>query len=197
MLDETIEACLAGNFPTNSALAAQHRAWLESQNADKEFCLGCSLVEYQILCALSAAVKPARVLEIGPGMGASSYAVLVGNPDASITQVDILGTRGTTLLTNELKQQVVSYQGTSKGFFQDNTQHFGMAFIDGDHMDPTVSEDIAGCIKWRTPGAVIVAHDIFHKDLDHIEKALSQQAAGAGMCYTAIKTGYHGLGIIY
>lgn len=199
MLDQLIESYVQGNFPSAYFIKNAYLEWEKMKAIDKEFCLGCSEIEYQILAGLVSATRPQTILEIGPGMGASGFSMLGAAPySATLQQVDILDAqRGKFLIGEREKPRVKSFTGTSDAFFEQNSQHFNFIFIDGMHMDPEVSRDIANSLKFRTTGAVIVAHDIFHKDLEHIGVALKNQAAGADKLYAEIKTGGNGFGIIY
>ncbi len=164
---------------------------------DGEVCIGCSLLEYNLLYWLAAAIRPSEILEIGPGWGMSAWAMLLGCPKAKVTQVDIRAGYSTRLIPEYLRSQTQLTVSKSTDFFDKNTQKFDLCLVDGEHMDPTVSSDLRSATKSLTSRGVVVAHDIFHPNLEHIQVSVRKAAEENGRQHVLKSTGFHGIGLIF
>lgn len=137
--------------------------------------------ERRALYQLVASFKPARVLEIGTHIGASTLAIarsLATNsgPGAHLTTVDIadvndpahgafarlgLDSPRASLARAGLSDRVTFIAKPSSEFLRETDDRFDLIFLDGDHAAPAVYRDFAQALNCLTPNGTILLHDFY------------------------------------
>lgn len=158
--------------------------------------VGCTDHEYAILHNLVSAIEPINILEIGPGCGASTLAMLLGC-SAKIQQVTIHPGSGRAAIPTKYHDRITTFYGSSDAFFAQNTKEYNFIFVDGDHEESAVTRDLNSSFNWLAPGGVIVAHDICHPGSRYIDLICSRVAEQKNRSYNAIYTDGNGVGVIY
>lgn len=131
---------------------------------------------------LVRAFRPARVLEIGTHIGASTVhiaAALRANPgeDGSLTTVDILDVNdpvtrpwegfGSRLAPEEMIARmglaglVRFVARPSLAFLSEGGAPFDLIFLDGDHRAATVYRELPAALSRLNPGGLVLLHDYF------------------------------------
>jgi predicted O-methyltransferase YrrM len=189
---EAFDAERLGTTMRRSLMQALHssslsRAWLRDEDQishvmpfadiDGGICPG----ERRALYQLVASFKPARVLEIGTHIGASTLAIARSlathsGPGAHLTTVDIadvndpahgafarLGRASPreSLARAELSDRVTFIAKPSSEFLQETDERFDLIFLDGDHAAPAVYREFAQALKCLAPNGAILLHDFY------------------------------------
>jgi len=193
MLKDLLNNSAQGKFPYNQELDIRYKLWL-TQRA-----VGCTSAEYQILLALVKELKPSRILEVGPGCGASTVSMLLGDPQCTIQQVTYDAGSGREVLAENEIPRIQTFYGTSDAFFIENKEVFDFAFIDGDHTDSGSHRDLRNALRFLKPNCVLAAHDIFCVGSEHIGRHCNTLANEFGKSAILIHTEhqYSGIGVIY
>lgn len=166
----------------------EFQAW--KQENGSSVCLGGTEQEYQILNAIAKLYPHGEILEIGPGDGCSSEAMLLGTT-CNILQVN-LDNRGLRMVSDSAR--VIQHTERSDYFVLRNTQLFDIVFVDGEHATPYVEGDIEAAVACTKHDGVVLLHDVDQHDINVAGKHF---AAKAGRSYIQIETDGHGIGIIY
>lgn len=182
---------LTKGWPRNASITNRYRELLHWKKTNGDtVCLGGTEEEYQILNAVASLFPNGTILEIGPGDGCSSEAMLLGTT-CEILQVNI-DSRGLMVVSEP--KRVRQWVGKSDQFFTQNKQMFDVVYVDGEHQSPYVDGDIQSAIRVCNLRGVVLLHDIDQYD---IEVAAKRIALAAKRTYIGIDTGEHGIGIIF
>ena len=189
---ETFDAERLGTMTRRSLMQALSspsisREWLRDEgqtshvmpfaDIDGGLCPG----ERRALYQLVASLKPARVLEIGTHIGASTLAIARSlathcGPDAHLTTVDIadvndpahgafprlgLDSPRESLARAGLSDRVTFITKPSLEFLRETDDRFDLIFLDGDHAAPAVYREFAQALNCLTPNGAILLHDIY------------------------------------
>lgn len=137
--------------------------------------------ERRALYHLVASFKPARVLEIGTHIGASTLAIARSlathaGPGAHLTTVDIadvndpacgafarlgLASPRESLARAGLSDRVTFVAQASSEFLLQTDGRFDLIFLDGDHAAPAVYREFAQALNCLTPNGAILLHDFY------------------------------------
>jgi predicted O-methyltransferase YrrM len=189
---ETFDAERLGTMTRRSLMQALDdssiaREWLRDEDRisrimpfadiDGGICPG----ERRALYHLVASLKPARVLEIGTHIGASTLAIarsLATHSDAGahLTTVDIadvndpacgafarlgLASPRESLERAGLSDRVTFVAKASSEFLLETDGRFDLIFLDGDHAAPAVYRELAQALNCLTPNGAILLHDFY------------------------------------
>jgi predicted O-methyltransferase YrrM len=189
---EAFDAKRLGTMTSRSLMQALHsssisREWLRDEDQlsqvmpfadiDGGICPG----ERRALYQLVASLKPARVLEIGTHIGASTLAIARSlathsGPDAHLTTVDIadvndpahgafarlgLDSPRENLARAGLSDRVTFIARPSSEFLRETEDRFDLIFLDGDHAAPAVYREFAQALNCLTPNGAILLHDFY------------------------------------
>ena len=122
--------------------------------------------------------KPARVMEAGTHIGASTvYTAAALDPGASMVTVDAIDVnsqerkpwtkygmnRSPDTLIREmgLEKKVEFIISPSLDYLEQDCGDFDFIFLDGDHAEKVVRQEIPLALEHLTPGGVILLHDYF------------------------------------
>ncbi|TCR61524.1 methyltransferase family protein [Bosea sp. BK604] len=137
--------------------------------------------ERRALYQLVASLKPARVLEIGTHIGASTLAIARSlathsGPGAHLTTVDIVDVNDPThgafarlglasprenLMRAGLSDRVTFIAKPSSEYLRETDDRFDLIFLDGDHAAPAVYREFAQALNCLTPNGAILLHDFY------------------------------------
>jgi len=142
---------------------------------------GVNVGDRRALFYLARAFAPARVLEIGTHVGASTVhlaaALMVGTRYARLVTVDVEDVNDGLQavwrragLAKSPKQMIEDLCGRiearfvigdSRHFFAANDEMFDFVFLDGDHSADTVYEEMVSALALINENGLIVLHDYF------------------------------------
>lgn len=166
---------------------------------DAKGLVGCSRMEYHILYFLAAKENVRDILELGPGKGGSTEAMLLGlrgKPRWSMTTVDIDADNKLPLVTSRESLKFVDCN--TDRFFKENTQKFDLIFVDANHTDAQAFKDIESSVKILNEHGIVACHDIMNgKDTTDIHRHVKNVAESAGKSHKMIPQFGNGLGLIY
>lgn len=132
---------------------------------------------------LIAALRPARVLEIGTHIGASTLHIAAalrsiadGPVSPSLTSVDIADVNdsetrpwlryGASASPREMLERLgldfVEFETSpSLDYLASSDDHFDFIFLDGDHSATTVYRELPAALRRLAPGGYVLLHDYF------------------------------------
>jgi predicted O-methyltransferase YrrM len=146
---------------------------------------GVNLGDRRALYYLVRALRPARVLEIGTHIGASTIHIAAAlrrnaaldGPAPDLTTVDVIDVNDAAIRQWErygslwapgamierlgLSGGVRFVNRSSLDFLADAGPRYDLIFLDGDHRAATVYRELPAALRRTAPGGVVVLHDYF------------------------------------
>lgn len=138
---------------------------------------------YYLIAGISLKFNFKSILEIGTYDGHCTNFISHCFPNSSITTIDLKDDDEIFLKSYDrdkiekfnqhlkLRKENISHknnihfvQNRSNAFFQENKYFYDLIFVDGDHTDPVVSNDILNSIKYLNKDGLIIIDDIVKRD---------------------------------
>ncbi len=128
--------------------------------------------------AVSFKHTPSAILEIGSGVGVTTRILANLWPTATIETIDIpqshpkykttpRSIEEDAFLHNVDRPNITLHQQLSIDFASYNKyRQWGLIYVDGDHRNPTLGEDIQFAYDCVSPGGLVFMHDYGKKDTD-------------------------------